>query len=342
MSNPQSEASDPTAAPEQDASVALEATQGRITGRRKRRQRRIEDSARRRAEREARANAPDTRSPAQKWDDFYKVKPTFFKDRHLLRSELPELMPPSVRSDPKAHIPKLRHPASSEDASTNDAGPEATIGNPEDDGDGAVVTDLSHPVVFLEAGCGVGNALFPVLRANPAAFAYAFDFSECAISVLKKSTEYHPSRVEVFVADLSVPETFVDRVAQPLDYAVLVWTLSALVPGVMMTTAIEAIVSLLKPSGMLLFRDYADGDMRMQAFEKRDVGKPREIERLYTRGDQTWAYFFKTDEVEKLMNDAGLETVECKVEDRVVSNRKNGTVMHRRWLIGRFRKPADT
>jgi hypothetical protein len=107
-----------------------------------------------------------------------------------------------------------------------------------------------------------------------------------------------------------------------------------------MTTAAHGMARLLRPGGMVLFRDYAEGDMRMNRFVQRDSGGGTHEEgRLYVRGDQTLAYFFKVDEVCRLFEAAGLVTVECRVEDRFIENRKTGEVMKRRWLIGRFQKP---
>jgi methyltransferase-like protein 6 len=295
----------------------------RVTGRGKRRQRRIEDSARRRAARDAAeveaAAAPGTPgAPAAAWDAFYAVKPTFFKDRHLLRAAMPELMPPAVRADPRAHVA----PLSSSDTRCCSG-------------------DRSLPLVFVEAGCGVGNALFPVLRANAAAFAFAFDFSATAIALLRASPEYAPERACAFVADLAHPETYVPvvRAKCPADYALAVWALSAVPPGPMLEAAASGLAQLLRPGGMVLLRDYADGDMRMHMFRGRgqDGGASG---RLFTRGDRTWAYFFTVEEMTALMQRAGLETIECRIEERQAENRKNGVIMHRRWLVGRFQKPT--
>lgn len=301
----------------------------RVTGRRARRRRRQEDSARRRALREATAAKVDDRTAAEAWDDFYAVKPTFFKDRHILRAEMPELMPTSVREDPSAHVPRLRFLSCGDVPCEKVVVPRVGASK---------TTDC--PVTFVEAGCGVGNALFPVLRANPMAFAYAFDFSQKAIDILQASPEYHVSRACTFVADLTRPETYNRIISEPVDYVVAVWTLSAIEPGEKLQNAVIGLSQILKPGGMILLRDYAEGDMRMYAFEKRDAGQERTTERLYYRGDKTLAYFFNCEEMEEIMGKGGLETVECRVEDRVVENRKNGVVMHRRWLIGRFRKPV--
>lgn len=77
------------------------------------------------------------------WDLFYKRNSThFFKDRHWIPREFPEL----VREISEAE---------------------------------------QRRVVLLEAGCGVGNTVFPLLEENPNLFVYACDFSPRAIEFLK-------------------------------------------------------------------------------------------------------------------------------------------------------------
>jgi methyltransferase-like protein 6 len=82
------------------------------------------------------------------WDLFYKRNTThFFKDRHWITREFPELLVSSSLSD----------------------------------GDTMVLKGL----VFLEAGCGVGNTVFPLMEENKNLFVYACDFSAKAIELFK-------------------------------------------------------------------------------------------------------------------------------------------------------------
>ena len=88
------------------------------------------------------------REAKKNWDLFYKRNSThFFKDRHWITREFPEL---------------LLAPSDS------------------DQGDGS-----PRKVVLLEAGCGVGNTVFPLLAENNHLFVYACDFSSKAIDLLK-------------------------------------------------------------------------------------------------------------------------------------------------------------
>lgn len=83
------------------------------------------------------------------WDLFYKRNADhFFKDRHWLTREFPELLQ-----------------ASSEVICAEDA--------------------RKEPLVLLEAGCGVGNTVFPLLEENQQLYIYACDFSTKAIEIMK-------------------------------------------------------------------------------------------------------------------------------------------------------------
>ena len=93
------------------------------------------------------------------WDLFYKRNSThFFKDRHWITREFPELLGPLIEL--------AVDPGTQPGQDVNGGG------NP-------------HKVVILEAGCGVGNTVFPLLEENKDLFVYACDFSLKAIDLLK-------------------------------------------------------------------------------------------------------------------------------------------------------------
>ena len=58
---------------------------------------------------------------------------------------------------------------------------------------------------LLEAGCGVGNSVFPLLDSIPSLRVFAGDFAATAIHLLKSSQSYrdHAGRCHAFVCDLS-------------------------------------------------------------------------------------------------------------------------------------------
>lgn len=259
-----------------------------------------------------------SQAASNRWDNFYATKHALFKDRHLLRAQFPEMMSESVRRRPDLHIPPLascKHP---------------------------LPRDEHCDLTLVEAGCGVGNGLFPVLRANGRLFAYALDYSERAIQLIRESDEYRTDRVHALRADLSQPSTYVHRILDDVnngvDFVTALWTLSALSPGEQLQRAAQGLARLLKGGGLLFVRDYAVGDMRQHKFEK--GGRCLEG-RLYLRGDGTFAYFFEADELRQLFQGEGLVCEVCEYVEREVVNRKEGVVMARRWIHAKFSKPCE-
>ncbi|GMY20401.1 tRNA N(3)-methylcytidine methyltransferase METTL6 [Fagus crenata] len=119
-----------------------------------------------------------------------------------------------------------------------------------------------------------------------------------------------------------------------VDFVTLIFILSA-VPFQRMPTSIKECFSVLKPGGMLLFRDYGLYDMTMLRFEPdQRVGFME-----YMRSDGTRSYFFSLDTVRELFVGAGfieLELEYCCVKSM---NRRNGKSMRRVWVHGKFQKP---
>ena len=86
------------------------------------------------------------------WDLFYKRNNThFFKDRHWITREFPELLstPPEAEQCQEGRRGQTRRR------------------------------------VLLEAGCGVGNTVFPLMEESDNLFVYACDFSPRAVDLLK-------------------------------------------------------------------------------------------------------------------------------------------------------------
>jgi len=222
------------------------------------------------------------------WHKFYSNhNDKFFKDRHWLFTEFPEL----AKEDSK----------------------------------------------ILEIGCGVGNTVIPVLEKNPTAFVYGCDYAESAIDILKNHSslvedENNINRHKVFVQDIRkkispdiIPEN-------SLDVIVSIFCLSALHPTQMPET-VDHLLSLLKPGGIILFRDYGRYDMAQLRFkEKSCVG-----ENLYRRGDGTLSYFFSEEDVEKLFADK-CEKIQLMTDGRMQVNRARQLKMYRMWIQGKFVK----
>ncbi|XP_062001916.1 uncharacterized protein LOC133719760 isoform X1 [Rosa rugosa] len=226
----------------------------------------------------------------------------------------------------------------------------------------------------LEVGCGNGSTVLPILRGNEKVTVYACDCSTEALEKAKE-TIYASNIVSIehrfhtFCCDFSTSgfptwltynpcqanfeqtsdgrgnsETCLDDSSSlkesrccigGVDFVTLIFTLSALSLQ-RMPKSIKECFSVMRPGGMLLFRDYGLYDMSMLRFEMdKRVGF-----REYMRSDGTRSYFFSLDTVRDLFMGAGfieLELEYCCVKSL---NRRNGKSMRRVWVHGKFQKPV--
>ncbi len=121
--------------------------------------------------------------------------------------------------------------------------------------------------VLLEVGCGVCNFVWPLLQDKDIGhtlFVFACDFSPRAVNLVKANSLYDESRMKAFQCDISKDNLSVE-VGEPVDIASMVFVLSAIAPRDF-DSVLKNIHSVLKRGGVLLFRDYALGDMAMVRF----------------------------------------------------------------------------
>jgi methyltransferase-like protein 6 len=257
------------------------------------------------------------------WDQFYIEKTTnFFKDRHYLREELAEIMPPEVLVDPKAWV----RPLDEQEAQS----PRSALSRAQ--------------LVLLELGCAVGNGVLPLLRAVPALFAFACDLSPVAVELLRQKTEYRCGRCVAFASDIScgqaqqptdVHEAVESQVpANAVDVATLIFVVSAIDPE-MHAAVFQRVLSRLKPGGTLFFRDYGRGDLAQIRFASGHwMGGD-----TYVRGDGTLAHFFTVEGLRHCCEGVGFETLACEYKTAEIVNRARGMHMPRVWVQGKFRRP---
>uniref|UniRef100_A0A158PAE6 SAM_MT_RSMB_NOP domain-containing protein n=1 Tax=Angiostrongylus cantonensis TaxID=6313 RepID=A0A158PAE6_ANGCA len=186
----------------------------------------------------------------------------------------------------------------------------------------------------LEVGCGVGNTSYPLLEWDKyhRMFLYSCDFSAVAVDVLKKNKNYDQSRICGFVWDITEDPPEDAPEDNSLDYVICIYVISAIYPP-KVRKAIDNLVRLLKPGGMLLFKDYGRFDLTQLRFkENRYIG-----ENLYCRGDGTLVYFFSKDELDQLLLSAGLVRKVNVVDKRLIVNRAKQIKMYRHCETLRFR-----
>lgn len=194
----------------------------------------------------------------------------------------------------------------------------------------------SSPVYLLEVGCGVGNFLLPFLQANPTLHGIGCDISPRAVAFLQQSEQFDPSRCHAFTADATRDDLLSAIPSGPVDYATLVFVLSAIPPS-KMSDAVRNVARAMKPGGLLFMRDYGLYDHAQMRF-----GKGRKLEdNFYVRQDGTMAYFFDLERVEELARDAGLEVVENQYVKRETVNVKEGVRVPRIFVQSKLRKPVS-
>ncbi|KAM7068949.1 serine/threonine-protein kinase tousled-like 2 isoform 6-T7 [Molossus nigricans] len=296
------------------------------------------------------------------WNDFYQIHENrFFKDRHWLFTEFPELAPSQnqnhlmdLLSESKQNeLPECRNKEDGPDLITEEQHKYSSDGLehktqtlPVEEN---VTQKLSHLEIctdefpgslatyrILEVGCGVGNTVFPILQTNndPRLFVYCCDFSSTAIQLVQTNSAYDSSRCFAFVHDLCDEDKPYPIPRDSLDIIILIFVLSAIVPD-KMQKAINRLSRLLKPGGMMLLRDYGRHDMAQLRFKKGQCLS----ENFYVRGDGTRVYFFTQDELDTLFTTAGLEKVQNLVDRRLQVNRGKQLTMYRVWIQCKYRKP---
>uniref|UniRef100_A0A452H348 tRNA N(3)-cytidine methyltransferase n=1 Tax=Gopherus agassizii TaxID=38772 RepID=A0A452H348_9SAUR len=192
-------------------------------------------------------------------------------------------------------------------------------------------------LTVLEAGCGVGNCLFPLLEEDLNIFAYACDFSPRAVEYVKKNALYNIERCKVFQCDLTKDDLLENIPADSVDVATLIFVLSAIHPD-KMHLALQNIYKVLKPGKCVLFRDYGLYDHAMLRFKSGSkLG-----ENFYVRQDGTRSYFFTDEFLSHLFMAVGYEQVVNEYVLRETVNRKEGLRVPRVFLQSKFRNPANT
>nr|CAB3452681.1 unnamed protein product [Digitaria exilis] len=239
------------------------------------------------------------------------------------------------------------------------------------------LTNSKDCAKILEVGCGNGSTAVSILRSSGSITVFACDCSKdtleraneviCNAKGIDVRDRFHP-----FLMDVS-KETFPDwlfcnackrshgkaaelldlshhkiRKEHPdflrenqccvggMDFITMIFTLSA-IPFAIMPSTIQQCVSVLKPGGLLLFRDYGIYDMTMLRF----LPHQRVGFREYMRSDGTLSYFFTLDTVRELFHAAGLIELELEYCCAKSVNRKNGKEMQRVWVHGKFQKPQS-
>ena len=192
-------------------------------------------------------------------------------------------------------------------------------------------TPTSRMLNLLEIGCGVGNAVLPLMELNPTLNVVAVDFAPSAINLLSKNpiVEENSHRFNCGVCDISkndlpVPDGWADLI-------LCFFVLSAIAPECYNAIS-SKIHRALKPHGKLLLRDYGRYDEAQLRFKK---GRRLE-ENFYVRQDGTCAFYFGVDDLRKVFSN--LNEVKCEYVLRQQANRKLMQARYRVWVEAIFSK----
>mmetsp|Transcript_26622 Transcript_26622/g.37498 ORF Transcript_26622/g.37498 Transcript_26622/m.37498 type:complete len:379 (+) Transcript_26622:127-1263(+) len=246
---------------------------------------------------------------SKNWNQFYRAHQTnFFNDRHYLPKAFPEEFP-------------------------------------FDDGDDSSNVLSMNKKTVVEIGCGVGNAILPLLEQYPNWVVWGFDFSKVGIDLMVQDERFlraqRDNRAHGYVWDMTSrskegPHKDCHGIA---DICLMLFCLSAVPPkDENMERAACHAAKVLKPGGILVFRDYGRYD---QAQFKLGTSRNKSLgNNFYVKHDGTMCYYFGLEDLERLfVGIAGLEIVELRYIRRVYKNRSKDETRRRVWVQARFRKP---
>lgn len=298
------------------------------------------------------------RNASTNWNSFYEQNQTnFFKDRHYLHKAFPEEF-------------AWLYAHSGNNGKLDESGTPHNHNIPD-------ILANDH-FTIVEIGCGVGNAVLPLLEQYadlmnkhhsssndenyddvvlpPQLHIHCLDFAPTAINLLKLDPRFSSAAEQghatAHVYDLSsthpstisIPSTKnnkQDTLANSADVAILLFCLSAIGPhpSTALSRAARHVIDILKPGGTLVIRDYGRLDESQMKLSR---GEKQLGNNFYRKGDGTGCYYFDLQDLKDLFvnnNSSNLELLELDYIQRIYRNRADNTTRKRVWIQGRFRKP---
>ncbi|KAG2461048.1 MEL2A protein, partial [Polypterus senegalus] len=243
------------------------------------------------------------------WDDFYKIHENrFFKDRHWLFTEFPELNRTCGAGGVQDGAADAQFPGCCATYRVLECGTAGSaLGQ-------SAIHGVHSPRSVVSPRAWHQSPLF-LPCSDPGLFVYACDFSSTAVELLKAHPDYDASRCHAFVHDLCEETSSFPVPKQSVDVVILIFVLSALRPD-KMAAALSRLARLLRPGGLILLRDYGRYDMAQLRFKK--------------------------DELDGLLTQAGLTRVQNVVDRRLQVNRGKQLKMYRVWIQCKYQKPPGT
>lgn len=191
--------------------------------------------------------------------------------------------------------------------------------------------------ILLEVGCGVGNFVFPLIedQLNKNYFIYACDFSQRAVDFVKQNPLYDETIIKAFQCDITTESIFETIQPESVDIISMIFVLSAIHPT-KFELVLQHLFRLLKPNGVLLFRDYGRHDMAQIRFKAGNkIG-----DNFYVRQDGTRSYYFTVEEIEAMAERIGFEVIVNEYIHRKTINIKENVDKDRIFVQSKFKKPT--
>lgn len=193
--------------------------------------------------------------------------------------------------------------------------------------------DATNSYRLLEVGCGVGNAVVPLVELNANMHVVAMDFAKSAVDILHQHPYSLAGRIEPHVHDIAVDELPV--AIGSMDAVMCMFVISAIAPR-LHSQVFAKLFQALKPGGHLFFRDYGRYDEAQLRFKK---GSKLD-DNFYVRQDGTCSYFFTKEELQTLALGAGFQCVELQPILRQYANRQQQKARYRAWIHMKLVKPV--
>ncbi|KAK7200138.1 Methyltransferase domain containing protein [Novymonas esmeraldas] len=239
-----------------------------------------------------------------------------------------------------------------------------------------IVSRDAAPTRVLECGCGTGSTLLPIMRECTSTNIrfVGFDISPSALEHFRNSevAQGYLARKQLTLFPLAIGTPWcsaeadaespalkrqrgdgavtlvADAIAaadatlenELFDAVLLIFVLSALPTVEKMTVAVRQLKRVMKPDGVLFFRDYALPDHNFFRFLAKMDNKVGEV--AFAKGDGTTQAFFHKKFAAELFASAGLVEVDDSASkltyhcNRIV-NRKNGKRMDKIFINGTFK-----
>ena len=205
-----------------------------------------------------------------------------------------------------------------------------------------------HTRCCVEIGCGVGNAVLPLLDPKQDGTdsdmdwtLHCIDLSPVAIDLLRQDARFlrasQSQRAFGYCCDITQPQQLPETCIHVASVTTAFFCLSAIDPALHLVAA-QTVARTLARGGVLVIRDYGrydEGQLKL-GLQRNKLVK----DHFYRKFDGTKCFYFTLEELRDLFVDkCGLEELELRYLCKLFENRSQQTKRKRVWVSARFRMP---